>query len=219
MAAAVAVGEDENNFPFDVQFKVALVGHSQLPRQLNVDHRGVVVRSFRAPGARANEFQNIPRLQAALAWPHDLTILWLGSNDVRDHSQPDDIANTIQAIVTTFERERGSEVAIVLLEPRRYDPRLGISPRRYRLISNGINQRLIRRNRSRDTIHFSARPFVDGLSRDGVHFGPETRIHVNRKLESLIKKKAHAFFLLRSLGGTYDNPVDRYGGIGSYSIE
>ena len=34
------------------------------------------------PGAKAQDFEHDPRVNAVLAWKHDFTLLWLGNNDI-----------------------------------------------------------------------------------------------------------------------------------------
>ena len=208
MAAAYLYEVDpEHAFPYDVPYRVALVGHSQLPRELNVPYPGIELRIFRAPGARATNFESRARLRDALAWKHDLTILWIGSNDITTHTIPNDLAHDIQAIITNFESQCGSEVSIVLIEPRLPDPRFGHNPssEAYRLIADGVNRRLIRRNRNRYTLSMGARPFVAGLGRDGVHWARASRAHVNEKITKFIMRSAHHHFKIRMLGGMMED--------------
>ena len=64
--------------------KVAIVGHSQVPRNLNVNN--VDVKIFRAPGGRISSFHSDERVNAVLSWEHNLTFVWLGSKDVVNSS-------------------------------------------------------------------------------------------------------------------------------------
>lgn len=53
--------------------KVALVGHSLIPKELEVPN--AEVRVFRSPGAHVETFREDSRLSAVLSWKHDITLL------------------------------------------------------------------------------------------------------------------------------------------------
>ena len=193
----------ERVFPYDVKFKVSIVGHSLVPPVLRVDCPRTVVRSYRAPGGRADRFDENETLRLALEWKHDLTVLWLGGNDVVDTSDPQEIFDNLRAIITNLEVSCGSEVAIVLLEPRHQPHHSPVSADRYRLISRGINRRLQRHFKTYSTIHFNAQPFQRDLSRDGIHWNAQGRAYVREKLRNFIVRKSNAFFLDSGLGGPW----------------
>ncbi|MPC61619.1 hypothetical protein E2C01_055693 [Portunus trituberculatus] len=69
------------------KFCVALVGHSQVPQNLEVAP-DVRLRVYRSPGARAASFLENQELHRVLRHQFNLAILWLGSNDVREYSIP-----------------------------------------------------------------------------------------------------------------------------------
>ena len=98
--------------------KVSLVGHSQIPRSLNVDN--VNLRVFRAPGGHAHSFDSDHRLNQVLSWEHDLCILWLGSNDIASGIDPGLLAEKILNSALEIERNCGAIVRICLIEPRFY---------------------------------------------------------------------------------------------------
>ena len=77
--------------------KVSLVGHSQLPYELYVE--GAEIKIFRAPGGRADSFFNDERLNSVLNWPHDLCILWLGSNDIEEDTVVGEVVDNITEII------------------------------------------------------------------------------------------------------------------------
>ena len=114
-------------------FKVALVGHSQMPRSLRVDNAEVKV--FRAPGGKLANFHRDSRLNQVLSWPHNLTYLWLGSNDINPESNIGDLINQTKAIASEIEERCGSQVIIVEIEHRQYPPhRLVIEQEAYKKI-------------------------------------------------------------------------------------
>ena len=62
-------------------FRVAILGHSQVPQAIP-PIPGTDVRVFRVPEARLKKFEQYPKFQEALEWPHDLNIVFLGGNDI-----------------------------------------------------------------------------------------------------------------------------------------
>ena len=189
-----------------VLFKVALVGHSLIPRHLYVDR--CEIRIFRAPGARTHEFGRNDALRPALDWQHDLTILYLGGNDVTPTCRVKKIADNIEKLVKTFQERCESEVAIVLLEKRYVGyEELGIpvgvrlpriSESHYKTVASAINTRLKRRLRGHKFFHHGARPFTVRLQPDGVHFNSQAREMQRNLYCEYIAEKRDAFF--RNLG-------------------
>ena len=84
-------------------FKVAIVGHSQVPRQLHAID--TTVRIFRAPGGRVSSFHSDSRLSSVLSWEHHLTFLWLGSNDVTPEVSTGELAGDIIRLATEIENK------------------------------------------------------------------------------------------------------------------
>ena len=83
-------------------WKISVVGHSQIPKKLEVEN--TEIRIFRAPGGRADNFNNDTRMNEVLNWKHDLCILWIGSNDIDQESKPKDIVENISQIVESIEQ-------------------------------------------------------------------------------------------------------------------
>ena len=173
-------------------FKAAVVGHSHVPRALRPDVP-CRVDIFRSPGAKAKDFFVNPILTPVLRERYDLVILWLGSNDITDNSNPLTIAQDIQGIVQAIEKECGADVRPVLIEPRLINPNppphIHISDQEtYEKQAKGINRklqgRLLKRCRY---ISFGAKPFWDDLGPDGVHFRrPEREAFINTKFLNCI---------------------------------
>lgn len=44
------------------------------------------IRRCKASGGKAHSFYGDPRLSAVLEWEHELSIMWLGSNDLKERS-------------------------------------------------------------------------------------------------------------------------------------
>ena len=166
-------------------WKISLVGHSQLPWELDIG--GAEVRVFRAPGGRADSFYQDERLYEVLDWEHDLCILWLGSNDIENDSHPADIAEKIENIVNNIEDSCRAIVHICLVEPRFYPGEEYMTHEKYGKIQRAVNKKL-RRNLANVFIQFNSGNWVNDISEDGVHFTAEGQQRVEHKLRKDIKR-------------------------------
>lgn len=167
-------------------FKVALVGHSQIPVGFQSSEPNVEVRLFRAPGALVDGFNNNRRLTSVLQWPHDLTILWLGSNDIRDSTDPSELAGRILTIARTIEDHCQSRVIVSEVEKRVYPPNHPhfFSNERYLRVRRSVNRNLLR-TRQFLIINFNSVRFV--LAHDGIHFRAHSQNNIRDKLNYLIR--------------------------------
>ena len=166
-------------------FKVAIVGHSQVPEELVFDREDVSVDIFRAPGGRASTFFLDRRMADVGHQKYDLVILWLGSNDITPHCVVRKIADKLAFIVKDLERKCEAQVRMCLIEPRYPDGRLDQTT--YEKVAKGINNLLQRRLLKKYRfISFGAKPFWDSLDTDGVHFDPIGCDHVANKFRNCI---------------------------------
>ena len=123
--------------------KVAIVGHSQVPNELTVERDDVEVKIFRAPGGKIGNFHSDSRLNDVLKYPHDLTVLWLGSNDITQTTEQAELTNKIIEVIHKIEHECGSTVVFVSIENREYPDDDGpVSNQSYRLLQKAINRKL-----------------------------------------------------------------------------
>ena len=169
--------------------RVAVVGHSLVPRDLGYIP-GATVRIFRSPGAKASNFETNYILREALEWSHDLTILFIGGNDIYDGCVPSRITNDIQNVIEQIHEYCESQIAFVLVEHRNPPPRnrFNVSADQYNRVSNIINNRLKRKYKNKSYMRFlsvGAKPFQDGVT-DGVHFDAETKLHLKQKFINTI---------------------------------
>ena len=164
------------------QWKVSLVGHSQLPTSLTVNN--ALVRTYRRPGGRADEFFEDELLSDVLNWEHDMCILWLGSNDIDNETRPRDIAENIIEVVESIEENCNAVVWICLVEPRFYADGF-MTEEDYRKVQRKINK--ILKEEGNQVIHFNSSSWVDYLDSDGVHWNAEGRQRVKSKLKKAIK--------------------------------
>lgn len=169
---------------------VSIVGHSLVPSSIG-DIEGTVIRVFRSPGARVANFNTNSTLNEVLHWRHDITILFIGGNDINDDCVPADITKDIIEVVEKIHVYCGSHICLVLLEHRNPPPnnRFNVTASKYNRIANNINNRLKRKLKSKEYVRFvsvSAKPFQVGVT-DGVHFDVESREALRRKLRNAIK--------------------------------
>lgn len=168
-----------------VSFKVSLVGHSQLPGGIHLSQ--VDLRTYRSPGARADSFYENGTLCEVLEWPHDLCILWIGSNDIEQHSVPAEITNNIVGIVQTIEEATNAIVWVVKLEHRFYQEGGPVTQTDYRKIQRGVNKKLESRLSNR-LINFNSEMWVELMGEDGVHWSQEGKQRIRKRFRKLIRE-------------------------------
>ncbi len=115
--------------------KIALVGHSQIPQQFSFPGAHIII--FRAPGAKASSFFEDTRMNQVPEWEHDLTILWIGSNDIASNIDPEILINHNKEICHTIEEDCQCVVYVCQVEPSLH-PR-NLSHEQYKIIQCGIN--------------------------------------------------------------------------------
>ena len=165
--------------------RVALVGHSQLPSELEVD--GADIEIFRAPGGKAYGFYEDERLNEVLDWSGDLVILWLGSNDIKQNTHVSDVVDNITEIKESIEEECGAEVVIILVEPRSYPDDYPVNETRYKKIQRAINKKLERELPDTRFLQFNTQMYQTELSSDGVHFTAEGQELIEDKIRDCIE--------------------------------
>ena len=171
---------------------VAVVGHSLVPQSIGpID--GVKVEIFRSPGARISTFHSNPKLSNVLYWTHDLTILFIGGNDINDNCVPAEISENIQNLIEEIHTTCNSHIAFVLIEHRNPPPdnRFNVTASNYNRIATNINNRLKRKYKNKSYVQFvsvGAKPFKFGVT-DGIHFDRETKTHLITKLRNAIRAR------------------------------
>ena len=170
--------------------KVAIVGHSQIPEYLP-DIVGVETRIFRLPGGRLHDVYENEILNDSFKWSHDMTIIFLGGNDVT-HKSRELIVGNLLDLVEGFKNKGSRIIVVVLIEPRTYHSsnRFGIDNDTYKSDMFFINRKLKRLANSRHfkVLNINARPFQYGHVRDGVHFDMESKVEITKKLVNCIIK-------------------------------
>lgn len=180
--------------------KISIVGHGQVPPELHVP--AYDIRIFRAPDGRASTFFEDSRLSDVLEWPHDICLLWIGSNDISVNTVIDDVVNSICEIV--FELEKvAEEVVVILLEPKyshgpTHDPTQDPDfLQRYGKIQRGMNKALRKRMRNKTFVRVNTVWWANKNGTEGVHFDEQGKNVVVNKLVGVIDRQVEK---LRSNG-------------------
>ena len=122
-------------------FRVAIVGHSQVPTYFP-ELDDVEVRIFRRSGAKLFNFDQYEEFEDLFSWNPHLTITFLGGNDISNGPQSwtaDDIATELIDLSWRL-AEQDQRVTICLIEPRQYNNQHFNSY--YRQQMHSINRRL-----------------------------------------------------------------------------
>ena len=118
-----------------------------------------------------------------LEWKHDLTLLWIGSNDIDETTQPRQLANHIVEIGKVIEQTCGSKVIVIEIENRKYQSSTPFIPNfRYQRVKRSVNRALLG-SRQFLCLNFNAIEFT--LARDGVHFETNARGLINKKIRAI----------------------------------
>ena len=83
-------------------FRVSVLGHSNVPRE-PLEVYGCEVRTYRSPGAHAATFDENPTFRPVLEWQHELSVLFIGSNDVTPNTEVFEVTEAIKHAVTKLE--------------------------------------------------------------------------------------------------------------------
>ena len=171
-------------------FRVAIVGHSQIPFDFP-DISRVALRIFRLPGGRLGDFEKDSIFKESFNWAHDLTILFIGGNDIPALSN-ELIVRKLIDLVDRYKALGSRNVVVTLIEPREYSlgNRFGIDNELYKHSMNFINRKIKRLSKSRHfrILNINARPFQYGHTPDGVHFDLESRYAIIDKMKNCIAR-------------------------------
>ena len=163
--------------------RAAVVGHSQVPRIVNINEADV--RVFRKPGARIHHFDEFP-LNEILEFRPEVTVLFLGGNDI--NNEENCVTNVAAGLKRVIEilRNINSVVIFVEIEWRDFNrsPVPNLTSETYNQKRKTINRNLKRYCNSRKirTINTSS-VHLERVGRDLVHFDNLAARHVKAKIE------------------------------------
>ena len=169
-------------------FKVAVVGHSQVPNRIH-SVPNCHIRVFRKPGAQIRDIYENPNLSESFTWGQDLTILFIGGNDfpVNDRSK---VTADLLNLVSEYQA-LNSKVAVFLIESRDYRPnnRFRVTNEQYKDFQNYVNNRIKRQapRRQYRTINIT-RTVFEVNRRDGIHYNTVGQAYVHSKIRQCIER-------------------------------
>ena len=172
-------------------YRVSVLGHSNVPRE-PLEVFGCEVRTYRSPGSHAATFDQNPTFSPVLEWQHELSVVFLGSNDVTPDVEVPEITESLKHVVRKLE-QCADKVAVVLLEPRVIlEPAPGRPDQRtYNSVIKSVNRKLQRDLRGHDFINLSGPYFRNHLSQDGTHWNSIGKAKVRQCLCRYISKNHH----------------------------
>ena len=171
-----------------MRFKVAIVGHSQVPTHIPIND-SVEIKIFRRSGAKLVHLQQSP-LRDVYNYRPNLCIFYMGGNDIAasDVDCREVIGNIRDALLSL--KAIAQKVVFVNIEERRYavGNRHGVDTDTYNTHRKWVNSNLRRflRINGIGTINVSG-PWFASQSVDGVHFNKEAKRVLVRKICSYIQ--------------------------------
>ena len=175
-------------------YKVAVVGHSQIPKHIDIRDPNVSVKIFRRSGARLEHINELP-FHEIFDSQYDLLVLFLGGNDIATY--PEEIERIIHDLKGLLLKYKAvaQEVVYVLIEGRQYpdNNRFGITNKVYescrKRVNRNIRRFLMRQGiRSFNTTDYY---FSNNVAKDGIHFNPAALNQLVQKIKDLIYLKTH----------------------------
>ena len=164
-------------------FKVAIVGHSQVPTNIPA-FNGVEIKFFRRTGAKLVHLHQSPLIDVYNYRPN-LCVLYMGGNDIAGPNV--DCREIIKGLRDTLLslKDIAQKVVFVNIEERRYaiGNRHGIDTETYNTHRKWVKSNLRRFLRINDigTINVSG-PWFPSQRVDGVHFNKEAKKVLVRKI-------------------------------------
>ena len=175
--------------------KVAIVGHSQVPREITIPN--VETRVFRKPGARIQHFYSdlLPEVQA---FSPDVTVIFLGGNDIDARADCAlRVANGLKGIIEIL-KDNCREVIFIQIEWRDFSTTRvpGLTREIYQHRRATINRNL-KRFCSRGNIRAinTGLENLESVRRDGVHLASVSASALKTKIIRAIR---HALTRLES---------------------
>ena len=166
------------------ELKVAILGHSQVPPELTGP--GINCTVYRKPGAKLNNWQDVPEFAEILNNKFDIVFIWLGSNDITTTCRPNLILHQLTHLAQQIEADCQCKVVLVEIEHRCYtNSRHFVPPTQYLHIRRAVNKRLHLQHRY-TLLSFGALRFE--LARDGVHFKAQSKELIKQRLIMYIER-------------------------------
>ena len=177
-------------------FRVALVGHSQVPVNYEYGYQDFPVRVYvyRRPGARIKDIRFDPVFNSFWRHRFDLSILFIGGNDLEKDTNTKAVRDEYCHLIRVL---NGKDAACIpsTIERRENLPtfhRYQITQAEYNSKSRSINRFLARycRATNQEYLDLQRGVFTGPRARDGVHFSAELKIKLYDLLDDRIRRRA-----------------------------
>ena len=171
-------------------FRVALIGHSQLPSI--PDYDDVSFTEFKSRGAHISHLSDPNRfnVNAIRNNQWDCIILFLGGNDLCVSRNPNKVENDLETLINSF---NANLILVTEIESRVYEPRFRrrfrITTEEYNGLARAVNRKLKRRARHwRQGVRLiHCPPSYNIAGRDGIHFGDLGTLSLINKYKGAIR--------------------------------
>ena len=175
-------------------FRVAFVGHSQVP--LNYEYRvpeaNVRIYVYRKPGARVRDIRLDPQFRSF--WNHrfDISFIFIGGNDLEPETNPRAVKDEYIHLLNIV---NGKDVACIptTIERRELPTfhRHFINQAQYNRKSRALNRMLIRywRRHNQEYLDLQRGVFTGPRAQDGVHFSEELKLKLYDLLDDRIGRR------------------------------
>ena len=169
-----------------IKLRVAMVGHSQTPRNF-ISYDDVEVKTFSRRGAKCQDLVVSP-MNGFFNWKHDITIFFIGGNDFTSRTVNEVCDDLLK--MKEYLMMNSQEVFFTLCEKRVYHPdnKYYKHQTEYNRKSSKLNRKLCRLQSIKGfrIINATDRIFQEG-SRDGIHMGRTAQAALIDKYKSAIK--------------------------------
>ena len=190
-------------------FRVALIGHSHVPTgyEYPLDEE-VRLYFYRLPGATISEVKNHPRFRSFWNSRFDLTILFIGGNDIKPDVNPRAVIDEYKHLLHSINGKDCACITTTIEHRIIYrDNRFALSQEIYNQKSRSVNRHLVRYfgHVSQEFISLSRGIFTGERAQDGVHFSPI----LLRKLYRLLTERIRRRKFYHSVGITSFSEISR----------
>ena len=176
-------------------FRVAFIGHSQVPTRYEYQFQDANVRIYvyRKPGARIKDLRLDPQFRSFWRHRFDVSFIFIGGNDIERDTQPRAVSDEYCHLLNII---NGKDVACIptTIERRELPTfhRHFINQAEYNRKSRTLNRILIRywRSHHQEYLDLQRGVFTGPRARDGVHFSEELKIKLYDLLDERIRRRA-----------------------------
>ena len=159
-----------------------------------IDGQEVRLYFYRLPGANIDDLKNHSRFRSFWDTTFDLTIVFIGGNDVTIDANPRVVADKYKELLRLINGKDHASIATTI-EHRIISPvnRFALTQNLYNQKSRSINRHLVRYfgHVSQEFLSLSRGVFTGERARDGIHFSPTLFRKLHRLLTVRINRRHH----------------------------